>query len=193
MEPLRGGKLVNQLPQKAKELIASQNTGYSAAEYGLRWLWNQKEVTCVLSGMNSTEMVLENCRIASSAKADSFTQDDFKLIEQVKKIISESELVGCTGCRYCMPCPKGVDIPALFRSYNMTAVDSKKEARFEYAQTVGLRKEPAFATQCIGCGKCEQHCPQNIPIREKIKEADSVIRPLPYKIGINVARKFMLR
>jgi predicted aldo/keto reductase-like oxidoreductase len=193
MEPLRGGKLVNLLPSKAKELIASQPNGYTPAEYGLRWLWNQPEVTCVLSGMNSVEMVQENCRIASDAKANSFTAEDFGVIEKVKSIISESELVGCTGCRYCMPCPKGVDIPALFRSYNMTALEGKHSARFEYAQTVGLKTDPAFATQCIGCGKCEQHCPQNIPIRQKIKEADKVIRPLPYKIGINVVRKFMLR
>ena len=138
-------------------------------------------------------MVKENCRIASNAKANSFTKDDFEVIDKIKSIISESELVGCTGCRYCMPCPKGVDIPALFRSYNMTALEGKHSARFEYAQTVGLKTDPAFATQCIECGKCEQHCPQNIPIRQKIKEADKVIRPLPYKIGINVVRKFMLR
>ncbi len=191
MEPLRGGKLVNLLPQKAKDLIAKQPAGYSAAEYGLRWLWNQEAVTCVLSGMNSLEMVKENCRIASDAKAGSLTKEDLDIIEKIKAIISESELVGCTGCRYCMPCPKGVDIPALFRSYNMTALESKQQARFEYAQTVGLRKEPAFATQCIECGKCEQHCPQNIPIRQKIKEADRVLRPLPYKVGINIARKFL--
>ena len=193
MEPLRGGKLVNLLPQKAKDLIASDRRGYTPAEYGLRWLWNQPEVTCVLSGMNSIEMVQENCRIASNATAGSFTEEDFRVIDKVKEIIAESELVGCTGCRYCMPCPKGIDIPALFRSYNMTALESKSAARFEYAQTVGLRKEPAFATQCISCGKCEPHCPQSIPIREKIKEADKVLRPLPYKIGINVARAFMLR
>ena len=193
MEPLRGGKLVNLLPDKAKEKIANYEKGYTPAELGLRWLWNQPEVTCVLSGMNSVEMVQENCRIASDAKADSFTEEDFELVEQVKNIISESELVGCTGCRYCMPCPKGVDIPALFRCYNMTALESKSAARFEYAQTVGLKDEPAFATQCIGCGKCEQHCPQSIPIREMIKKADKAIRPLPYKIGINIARKIMLK
>ena len=193
MEPLRGGKLVNLLPDKAKELIASQPTGYTPAEYGLRWLWNQPEITCVLSGMNSIEMVRENCRIASDAEAGCFTHDDFKTIDKVKEIIRESELVGCTGCRYCMPCPKGVDIPALFRSYNMTALESKTAARFEYAQTVGLKKDPAFASQCIQCGKCEQHCPQNISIREKVKEADRVVRPLPYKVGINLVRKFMLR
>ncbi|MCR5320133.1 MAG: aldo/keto reductase [Lachnospiraceae bacterium] len=193
MEPLRGGKLVNLLPEKAKEQIRSYEKGYTPAELGLRWLWNQPEVTVVLSGMNSLEMVEENCRIAADAKAGAFDEKDFALIEEVKRIISESELVGCTGCRYCMPCPKGIDIPALFRSYNMTALESKSAARFEYAQTVGLRKEPAFATQCIGCGKCEQHCPQSIPIREKIKEADKVVRPLPYRVGIHVVRKFMLR
>lgn len=193
MEPLRGGKLVNLLPDKAKEKIAQYDKGYTPAELGLRWLWNQPEVTCVLSGMNSVEMVQENCRIAADAKADSFTREDFELVDQVKSIISESELVGCTGCRYCMPCPKGVDIPALFRCYNMTALESKSAARFEYAQTVGLKDEPAFATQCIECGKCEQHCPQSIPIREMIKKADKAVRPLPYKIGINIARRIMLK
>ncbi|MCR5235703.1 MAG: aldo/keto reductase [Lachnospiraceae bacterium] len=193
MEPLRGGKLVNLLPQNAKELIASQDTGYSPAEYGLRWLWDQPEVTCVLSGMNSLEMVEENCRIASEAEAGCLSENDFKVIEEVKNIIKETELVGCTGCGYCMPCPKGIDIPGLFRCYNLTAIDGKKGARFEYAQSIGLKKEPAFATQCISCGKCEQHCPQSIPVREKIREADRVLRPLPYRIGISVARKFMLR
>ncbi len=193
MEPLRGGKLVNLLPQKAKDAIARSDKCYTPAELGLRWLWNQPEVTCVLSGMNSLEMVQENCRIASSAEAGAFTEEDFALIDTVKAAISETELVGCTGCRYCMPCPKGVDIPALFRCYNMTTLESKSAARFEYAQTVGLKAEPGFATQCIECGKCEAHCPQSIPIRQKIKEADRVIRPLPYKVGIQVVRKFMLR
>ncbi len=69
----------------------------------------------------------------------------------------------------------------------------KNAGRFQFAQAVGLTKEPAFATQCVGCGKCEQHCPQEIPIREKLKEADKALRPLHYKIGIAVARKYMYR
>ena len=191
MEPLRGGKLVNMLPPGAKKAMQDSGRGWSAAEWGLRWLYNQPEVTVVLSGMNSLEMVEENCRIASEAQPGHLTEADFEVLEQVKKSIREKEKVGCTGCRYCMPCPKGVDIPGIFRCYNAMFTESKGQGRFQFAQTVGFTKKPAFATQCIGCGKCEQHCPQNLPIREKLKEADKALRPLPYKIGINFVRRFM--
>ena len=193
MEPLRGGKLVNMLPEKARKAIYDNGRGWSPAEWGLRWLYNQEEVTVVLSGMNSLEMVNENCRIASEAEAGEFTEADFALLEEVKRSIREKEKVGCTGCRYCMPCPKGVDIPGIFRCYNTMYIESKSEGRAQFIQTVGLTKEPTFASQCIGCGKCEKHCPQNIPIREKLKEADKALRPLPYKIAVSVARKFMFR
>ena len=189
MEPLRGGKLVK-LPSKAKEALEMSGTGYTPAELGLRWLWNQPEVTCVLSGMNSTEMVEENIRIASEAEAGEFTEETFALTDRIRQIIREREKVGCTGCRYCMPCPKGVDIPGTFYYYNLMYLEnSKSRARFEYARNVGLREEPGFASQCIGCGKCEAHCPQHLPIREKLKEADRDLRPLAYKIGISIGRK----
>lgn len=193
MEPLRGGKLVNMLPEKAKKLFAENQHGWSPAEWAFRWLYNQPEITVVLSGMNSLQMVEENIKTASEMKAGDFTEEDFELLEKVKQAIKEKEKVGCTGCRYCMPCPKGVDIPGIFACYNTMYIESKREGRFQFAQTVGLTKEPAFATQCIECGKCEQHCPQNIPIREKLKEADKALRPLTYKVGINIARKFMFR
>ena len=192
MEPLRGGKLVD-LPDKAKEALANHSHGYTPAELGLRWLWNQPEVTCVLSGMNSEEQVLENCRIASEAESGHLTDEDLGVVEQIKQIIREREKVGCTGCRYCMPCPKGVDIPGNFYYYNLKYMEKNSRARFEFAQNMGLRKQPGFASQCVGCGKCEQHCPQHISIREKLKEADRALRPLPYRIGINVARKIMIR
>jgi predicted aldo/keto reductase-like oxidoreductase len=193
MEPLRGGKLVNLLPDKAKSLIAAQPSGYSAAEYGLRWLWNQPEIMCVLSGMNSLDMVRENCRIASEAQVGGFRDEDFRVVSEVKNIIAATEKVGCTGCGYCMPCPRGVDIPAAFRCYNRMYTENKGAGRKEYAQTVGLRMDPAFASQCVQCGKCETRCPQSLPIRKKLKEADRALRPLPYRIGISIARKKMLR
>ena len=193
MEPLRGGKLVNMLPDAAKKAMAESGRNWSAAEWGLRWLYNQSEVTVVLSGMNSLEMVEANCRTASDARAGSLTEEDFETLEKVKRAIREKEKVGCTGCRYCMPCPKGVDIPGIFRCYNAMFTESKSGGRSQFIQTVGLTREPAFASQCIRCGKCEQHCPQSIPIREKLQEADRALRPLPYKIAIQVARAFMFR
>ena len=193
MEPLRGGKLVNLLPQAAKDLMDASGRGWSYAEWSFRWLYNQPEVTVVLSGMNSLDMVRENCRTASQAEAGSMTREDLALLEQVTAKIRQKDKVGCTGCRYCMPCPKGVDIPGAFRCYNAMYLESPRQGRFQYAQTVGLTKEPAFPDQCVGCGKCEAHCPQSIPIREKLKEADKALRPLPYKLGIRLARKIMFR
>ncbi len=190
MEPLRGGKLVN-LPEKAKKLLGKSFHGYTPAELGLRWLWNQPGVTCVLSGMNSLEMIEENARIADTACSDSFTEEDHALVEQVKGIFREKERVGCTACRYCMPCPKGVDIPGNFYYYNLMYMESKGSARRSFAQNMGLRLEPGFASQCVGCGKCEKHCPQHLPIREKLVEADKALRPWPYKAGTSVARSFV--
>lgn len=193
MEPLRGGKLVNLLPEDAKKIIKNHLHGWSAAEWGLRWLWNQPEVTCVLSGMNSIEMVDENCRIASNMAAGSLTEDDFAVYEKIKGIIRSREKVGCTGCAYCMPCPHGVDIPGTFACYNKMYSEKKSDGRFEYARSIAIREKPGFVTQCVECGLCERHCPQHIEIRAKLKEADRALRPLPYKIGMSVARKLILK
>ena len=191
MEPLRGGKLVN-LPAKAKSALKAKSN-YSAAELGLRWLWNQPGVTVVLSGMNSEEMVEENLRIASDAEPGMLSDRDLALVDEIRGIIREKEKVGCTGCRYCMPCPKGVDIPGNFHYYNLMYIDKKMAARMEFARNVGLLKEPGFASQCVECGKCEAHCPQHIRIRDMLKKADKALRPLPFKVGIAAARKFMSR
>lgn len=193
MEPLRGGKLVNMLPEKARKVISQNERGWSPAQWGLRWLYNQKEVTVVLSGMNSEEMVLENVKTASEAESGDFKQSDFDLIETVRKLISENEKIGCTGCRYCMPCPKGVEIPGIFRSWNTMYTESKMSGRAQYFQAFYLTENPGLATQCIECGKCEQHCPQSLPIRQKLKEADKDLRPLLFRIGFFFGRKFMLR
>ena len=193
MEPLRGGKLVSLLPTEAKKAIADNERGWSPAAWAFRWLYNQPEVTVVLSGMNSVDMVNENIQTANTAFPGDLTEADFAFLERIKTMIRAGEKVGCTACRYCMPCPQGVDIPGIFRCYNAMYSEGRTTGRFQFAQTVGMTRQPPFASQCIGCGKCEKHCPQGIPIREKLKEADKALRPLPYKIGINIARAFMLR
>ncbi len=192
MEPLRGGKLVTKLPEEAKRLIARHPRKWSPADWGLRWLWNQPEVTVVLSGMNSLEMVEENTRTASDAVEGAFTEDDRAFLQKILTIIRAKEKVGCTGCRYCMPCPKGVDIPGIFTSYNMMYTESKVSGWTHYFQAVALSAEPSFASQCIKCGKCEQHCPQCIPIREKLREAERSLLPWYIKPLVKLGRKFFL-
>ena len=193
MEPLRGGKLVDMLPEKAKTLIAQDPKHRTAAELAFRWLWDQPEVTCVLSGMNSSAMVEENCRIASAVSAGEFGEEDFALISQIKNLINEKIKVGCTGCGYCMPCPKGVDIPGAFRCYNEMYMEKKSVGRHEYFQVVGLRKDPALPTQCVACGRCESHCPQHIHIIDELKNARKALLPLHYRVAIEVGRRFVMK
>ncbi len=168
MEPLRGGKLVNGIPEKAREIIRSQTPGYSPAEFGLRWLWNQPEVTTVLSGMNSMDMVKENIRIASETETASLTDSDMSTYEKVIEEIEKKVKVKCTGCAYCMPCPAGVDIPGCFKTYNASYVDGYFDGIREYFMCTAMKNERAMASQCKKCGKCESHCPQGIRIRDEL-------------------------
>lgn len=182
MEPLRGGKLVNLLPEEAKRKVAVHPSGRSAAEWAFRWLWNQPEVTTVLSGMNSVEMIRENCRIASETQAGAFTEAEIAFVNELRHAINHSMKVGCTGCGYCMPCPKNVDIPGTFSFYNLIYSENKKTARKGYMQCTIFRQTPTSASQCVGCGKCEQHCPQGIPIRKELQNASKELENVTYKL-----------
>ena len=189
MEPLRGGKLVNLLPGQAQQVLE----GSSAASLAFRWLWDQPEVTCVLSGMNSLEMVEENCRTADSAVPGCLSEAERGKLEALRTLIQEKLRIGCTGCGYCMPCPNGVDIPTAFRCYNEMAMESKSAGRHEYFQVAALRRQPVFPSQCVGCGKCERHCPQHLPIIQTLKEADRALLPPVYRMASAVARKWLFR
>lgn len=180
MEPLRGGRLVNDLPKEAKRLI--REAGYTPAELALRWLWAQPQVTCVLSGMNSVEMVKENIRIAGEACEGELPPDQHTLIECVKREIAKSMKVGCTGCGYCMPCPNKVDIPMAFHAYNAKYTEGKRSGMKEYLQSTVMRSEQTSASQCIGCGRCEKLCPQGLPIRQMLKEAVQELENTQYKM-----------
>lgn len=191
MEPLRGGRLVNGLPEIALKQMSEYEKKRSPAEWAFRWLWNQPEVTCVLSGMNSLEMVEENVRVASEVQVGEFTEQDEKLLQDVVAAINAKQKVGCTGCRYCMPCPKGVDIPGTFSAYNKRYSDGWLTAEKEYFMCTGLRKDYTGPANCINCGKCEQHCPQHIEIRKELKNAQKVLEGLPYKVVRKFAPLFM--
>ena len=189
MEPLRGGRLTNTLPASAKKIIA--RTSLTPAQFAFRWLWDQKEVTCVLSGMNSLDMVKENLATAEVAHPGSLTPEDRTIYAKVVAAINENMKVGCTGCRYCMPCPKGVDIPGTFAAYNRMASDGYWKALTEYFMITGVRKDYTGPGNCIGCGKCEQHCPQHLPIRQELKNARKALEGIPYRIGRKVLPHIM--
>ena len=191
MEPLRGGRLANSLPEKANKLIANYEVKRTPAEWAFRWLWNQREVTCVLSGMNSLEMVQENVKNADDSRPGEFTENDDKLLRDVVAAIQEKMKVGCTGCGYCMPCPKGVDIPGTFAIYNKSATDGKRKAMEEYILCTVLRKDSTSAGNCVGCGKCEQHCPQNISIRQELQNVKKTLEGPLYKFAKKVISVFL--
>ena len=183
MEPLRGGRLVNNLPEKAQKLFRDFEIKRTPAEWAFRWLWNQPEVTCVLSGMNSLEMVRENVKNAADAKVGEFGEKEETLIRSVVEAINEKMKVGCTGCGYCMPCPKKVDIPGTFSAYNKRYTDSKFRSLIEYVMCTALRKDSTSAANCVECGLCEKHCPQGIKIRQELKHARKELEGTIYQIA----------
>ncbi len=192
MEPLRGGRLVNLLPESAKELFRKDPEGRMPADLAFKWLYDQPEVTCVLSGMNSLEMVEQNVASASGAIAGCMTESDKKLVEQVREEIRRQVKVGCTGCGYCMPCPKGVDIPGTFRCYNAMYSEGKSSGRMDYLQCTAMRQNTSSASQCVQCGKCESHCPQHIAIRKELKKAAAELETPLYRIAKWGVRRFKL-
>ncbi len=147
-------------------------------------------MTCVLSGMNSLEMVKENIRIAQAAQPGTFTEQQHQMVERVREEIQRHMKVGCTGCGYCMPCPRGVDIPMAFHCYNVKYAEGRKSGMWEYVQSTAMRREPSSASQCIRCGRCETLCPQGIPIREKLKEAVRELETPKYRAIRWAVQKF---
>lgn len=192
MEPLRGGKLVRLLPEKAERIFREYHVRHTPAQWAFRWLWNQSEVTCVLSGMNSMEMVRDNIQTASSAYAGELGAAEEEMLKKVVQAINEKMKVGCTGCGYCMPCPQSVDIPGTFAAYNRRYTEGKSRAFIEYMMCTAFRRTQTSASNCIQCGKCELHCPQNINIRKELQNARKELEGPIYKIASKVIRLFKI-
>lgn len=172
MEPLLGGKLVDP-PPSIQFIWDSAARKRTPVGWALQWLWNQPEVSVVLSGMSTLEQVKENVALASASGIGTLTADELALYDQVRARYQELTAIPCTRCGYCMPCPQGVDIPANFANYNDGLMYDKPEAArgqyswWKYAYEVqGNLDHDIRAAQCIQCGECETKCPQSIPISE---------------------------
>ncbi len=216
MEPLRGGKLVARLPEAARKIFENYRTAgknlpgdpemsgqdrskkqgdtgegvrYTPAQWAFKWLWNQPQVTCVLSGMNSLEMVRDNINTAENTRVGELSEADEAMLRQVAGAINARMKVGCTGCGYCMPCPRGVDIPGSFAAYNRRYSEGWVAAMKDYFMCTAIRKESSGASNCVECGKCERHCPQHIQIRQELKAVKKTLENPVYRIARWLVKK----
>lgn len=168
MEPLKGGKITQDVPEAIMNIWNEAETKHTPAEWGLRWVWNHPQVSVVLSGMSTMEQVEENLQTVQNGQANSLTKDDLQLINRVKMEYQRRIKVDCTNCGYCMPCPSGVNIPDCFGRYNTAFMfDDLEGMKKNYLQFI---PEESRASQCTSCGECEEKCPQDIPIIEKLQD-----------------------
>lgn len=170
MEPLRGGSLVNNLSDEIKSIINNSPVKKSAVEWAFKFLYDKEEISVVLSGMSSLEQVIDNIKaVDSQGEANSMTKIEKQVIEDLSKEFKSKIKVNCTGCKYCLPCPKSVQIPLCFELLNSSSMfNDIKKAKDMYNGF--LVSEGSDASNCVECGACEQKCPQHINIIEKLKE-----------------------
>lgn len=192
MEPLLGGELANGLPQEAVNIFKRSNSKLSPAAWALKWVWDQPEVTLLLSGMNEPEQLRENIAIAEKTYPNSLTEKEHKTFERVIEIFNASYKIHCTSCNYCMPCPHHVNIPACFSAYNTSFTMGKKAGMKNYLMSAGgMSRQKNFASLCKKCGKCELRCPQRIEIIKSLELVSKRMEPLWLRPALSVARVFM--
>ncbi len=172
MEPLLGGRLAKP-PVSIRRVIERASGKRSPADWALQWLWNQPEVSVVLSGMSNLDQVTANLDSAAHARSHSFQAADLKVIADLQQKYRERAAIPCTKCNYCMPCPNGVNIPAIFDNYNDAFLhEDFPGARFKYRIFI---PEAARASVCVACHDCEGHCPQKIPISDWMPKVHALL------------------
>ena len=168
MEPLRGGQLTTKIPKSVAELWESANIRRTPADWALQWIWNHSEVSVTLSGMSTMQHVIENLDSADRSGAGILTDEELILIDKVREEYRRLAPVPCTNCKYCMPCPNGVEITTILEYYNESITyDNPRASRSLY----GSLSEDEQADNCVECFECEEKCPQGIPISEYLKKA----------------------
>jgi predicted aldo/keto reductase-like oxidoreductase len=196
MEPLLGGRLASpkNMPAKVTALFNDAKPALTPAARGLRWVWNHEEVTLLLSGMSSQEQLGQNIAAAESMAAPNTLGDaELKTIDDAIAAFNASNKISCTGCGYCIPCPFGVNIPGCFAAYNTSYNISRFKALHRYVmETAALTSKKGLASSCKNCGKCEEHCPQSIPVRQSLKEVSKRLEPFWFRAGIAIVRLFTM-
>ena len=172
MEPLMGGRLADP-PKDVREIMESFPQRRSPVEWALQWLWDQPEVSVVLSGMSIMAQVEENLSFADRSCTESFSAAELALIAEVKEKYSARIVIPCSKCNYCMPCPNGVWIPANFEFFNFAHLyENVADAQFRYKIFL---TEAQRASACIACGVCEELCPQGIAISEQMAKVAALL------------------
>ncbi|MDR2796666.1 MAG: aldo/keto reductase [Spirochaetaceae bacterium] len=189
MEPLLGGRLIDNLPKAAREAFKKADPAPSLADWGLNWLWNQAEVTVILSGMSGMEQLQENIGLTEKARAGSLSPASLAVFDEVKRIFNSSRKVNCTACAYCMPCPQQVNIPGCFAAYNTSFAFSLIEGLKQYVASTGAATlTHHMAGLCIKCGKCEKHCPQNIKVSAALDDVKRRLEPFWVRAALSIFR-----
>ena len=168
MEGMLGGRLAK-APDNVQALYDAFQVKRTPVEWAFRWLCNHPEVSVVLSGCNETEQIAENLRIFDTVEAGIMTAEELQLIDDVRAAYISRTKIGCTGCRYCMPCPNGVDIPGVFSVWNNFSL-YQIDPKTDWGMTT-IRKNGSGADKCIACGACEAACPQHLSIIEGLQDA----------------------
>jgi Predicted oxidoreductases of the aldo/keto reductase family len=172
MEPLRGGFLVNNLPEQARAILHDVRPGWSLAEWALRWVLDQSGVSTALSGMSTMEQLEENLHIAADSAVGDLTDQDRRAVEEVRRIFLERIQVGCTACGYCLPCPSNVAIPKVFAYFNeFHFTDDPKAQQVARLFYAGIMGDDNPASSCTQCGLCVDMCPQHINIPREMSKA----------------------
>jgi predicted aldo/keto reductase-like oxidoreductase len=190
MEPLRGGNLARKVPLDVQAIWDQADTKRTPVEWALRWVWNHPEVTVVLSGMNNEDHIIENLSIANEAYPESLTEEELQTVREVVRMYRKLIKADCTGCRYCLPCPSGIDIPTYFEAYNnLHMFGTTFSAKIFYlAQLTGVGSGHAYASLCQNCGKCEQACPQNLPIRKLFQDVAKKFEKPYLKLIVSITK-----